>query len=80
MADDPKPGIKTSEFGVAGVIGALTVWNDKLADLSTEQLWAVVILGAAYIISRALVKGRTVVYEADPDTKSLGEEIRRVRR
>lgn len=63
MKEDPKPGYKTSEFGVAGVVGALAVWNDKLADLPPDQLWAVVALGIAYIISRAVVKSRTVVYE-----------------
>lgn len=56
MFEALKPGIKTSEFGFAGVVGALTVFNDKLANLSPEQLWALVILAVAYMISRALVK------------------------
>lgn len=53
---EPRPGIKTSEFGFAGVVGLLTVLNEKLAGLSPEQLWALVILAVAYMITRAIVK------------------------
>lgn len=81
MSEEPKPGVKTSELGIAGIVGALTVWNDKLADLPSDQLWAIVVLAVAYILSRTIVKWRgTVIYETDPDSKALGEEIRRLRK
>ena len=82
MADEPKPGWKTSEgIGTAGIIGAVVLFRDHFPEVPPVTLfWGCVVLAVAYTISRALVKARTIVYESDPEVKALGEEIRKLRK
>lgn len=55
---DVKPGIKSTEFYLTTVVGALVALREASGELSTEELVAATVIAVAYIISRGYTKGK----------------------
>lgn len=51
-----KPGTRTSELGVLGLVSGLIALNDELAQLAPHELYTIAAIASVYIVSRTALK------------------------